>query len=72
MNKFWGEPDDSEPLPDWMNPETYRKGNQVRPRGRSLTEAIMDAAKKPPIDLSYLNKQPHVTGENNGSKTKDT
>jgi hypothetical protein len=39
-----------------MNPETYRNGNQPKPRGKSLTEAIMDAAKKPPVDLSYLNK----------------
>jgi hypothetical protein len=57
-NKFWGPPDDEEPLPDWMNPETYRNGNQNRPRGKSLNEAIMDAAKKPPIDLSYLSKEP--------------
>jgi hypothetical protein len=41
-----------------MNPETYRNGNQNRPRGKSLNEAIMDAAKKPPIDLSYLSKEP--------------
>lgn len=71
MNKFWGEPDDSEPLPDWMNPETYRKANQIRPRGKSLTDAIMSAAKQPPIDLSYLNKQPHISGENDGPKTED-
>jgi len=58
-NNFWGPPDDdSEPLPDWMNPETYRNGGQMRPRGKSLTDAIMDAAKKPPVDLSYLNKEP--------------
>jgi hypothetical protein len=54
-NNFWGPPDD-EPLPDWMNPETYRNGNKQKPRGKSLFEAINDAAQKPPVDLSYLNK----------------
>lgn len=57
-NNFWGPPDDDDQLPDWMNPETYRNGGQLKPRGKSLTEAIMDAAKKPPVDLSYLNKEP--------------
>ena len=66
MNNFWGEPDDSEPLPDWMNPATYRNGNTMKPRGRSLTDVIMDAAKKPPIDLSYLNKQPNIGDESGG------
>jgi hypothetical protein len=56
-NNYWGPPDD-EPLPDWMNPETYRNGNQVKPKGKSLTEAIMTAAQKPPVDLSYLNREP--------------
>ena len=56
-NNYWGPPDD-EPLPDWMNPETYRNGNQVKPKGKSLTEAILIAAQKPPVDLSYLNKEP--------------
>jgi hypothetical protein len=56
-NNFWGPPDD-EPLPDWMNPETYRNGGQLKPRGRSLADVIMDAAKKPPVDLSYLTKEP--------------
>jgi hypothetical protein len=53
-NKFWGPPDDEEPLPDWMNPETYRNGNQNRSRGKSLNEAIMDAAKKPQKMLTML------------------
>ena len=64
MNKWWGEPDDMEPLPDWMNPETYRRGgNQMRPRVPSLNDAIANAMKKPPVDLTYLNKTPSV-GEN--------
>lgn len=67
MNKnFWGTPDeDSEPLPDWMNPETYRRGKPERPKGKSLMESIMDAAQKPAIDLSYVNKQDPRTKEDN-------
>ena len=31
MNKnFWGEPDDIEPLPDWMLAETYRNGGKPK------------------------------------------
>ena len=31
MNKnFWGEPDDEEPLPAWMDPKTY---SNPKPRG---------------------------------------
>lgn len=49
MNKnYWGEPDE-EPLPDWMNPQTYRN---PRPRAtKSLNESIMEALKKPPVPI---------------------
>lgn len=59
MNKnFWGEPDDMEPLPDWMNPETYRNPKpKLRPT-KSIQDSIQEALKKPPVDLSYLNKPP--------------
>lgn len=54
-NNFWGDSDDVEPLPDWMNPETYRNGPaKVRPTV-SLNEAIQRAMNQPPVDLSYLN-----------------
>lgn len=54
MNKnYWGEPDD-EPLPDWMNPETYRNGNQLKRQVKSLEEACRDALKKPAIDVSNI------------------
>ena len=49
MNKnFWGEPDDIEPLPDWMLAETYRNGKSKK-QGKSLDEAIQEALKKPAI-----------------------
>jgi hypothetical protein len=52
MNKnFWGEPDDIEPLPDWMLAETYRDGGQPKKRGKTLQEAIEDALKKPAIPI---------------------
>ena len=48
-NNFWGEPDD-EPLPDWMNPETYR--NQKTKRvGPSLEDEIAKALAKPPVPI---------------------
>ena len=52
MNKnFWGEPDDIDPLPDWMNPETYRNGNLKPKSTKTLEEAAADALKKPPVPI---------------------
>ncbi len=51
MNKkhnFWGDPDE-EPLPDWMNPETYRNGGKPKRRGKSLEESINEVLRKPPM-----------------------
>jgi hypothetical protein len=56
-NNFWGEPDDLEPLPDWMNPETYRNQSAKIKPTQSLNEAIMQAMGKPPIDLSFVNNK---------------
>ena len=51
MNKnFWGEPDDIEPLPDWMLAETYRNGKPKK-QGKSLDEAIQEALKKPAVPV---------------------
>lgn len=51
MKNFWGEPDD-EPLPDWMNPETYRKRTGVLQRKRqSLEEVAANVLKKPPVPI---------------------
>jgi hypothetical protein len=47
---YWGDPDD-EPLPDWMNPETYRHGNKKVKATRTLEEAAAEALKKPPIPI---------------------
>lgn len=51
MNKnFWGEPDDVEPLPDWMNPNTYRDPlNNRRKMSESLEKTAEKCLKKPPI-----------------------
>jgi hypothetical protein len=54
-NNFWGDPDDIEPLPDWMNPETYKNGSAKVRGATPLNEEIQRALKQPPIDLSYLN-----------------
>ncbi len=52
MNKnFWGEPDDVEPLPDWMLAETYRNGGQPKKKGKTLQEAIDEALRKPPVQV---------------------
>jgi hypothetical protein len=54
MNKnFWGEPDDIEPLPDWMLADTHK--NPVNKKF-SNTKTVEDAAraclKKPSIDVT--------------------
>ena len=62
-HNFWGDPDDVEPLPDWMNPETYRNPKKKR-YTKTLEEAIQEVLKKPPmiqegmtIDLSGNNNE---------------
>jgi hypothetical protein len=54
MNKnFWGEPDDIEPLPEWMDPKTYQNNNkQQRKPSKSLNEAIEEALRKPAVPLN--------------------
>lgn len=51
QNKHWGEPDDVEPMPDWMLAETHRNQNNRPARGKSLTESIMEAMRKPPVPI---------------------
>jgi len=43
-NNFWGEPDDIEPLPDWMNPN-----QSTRRPSKSITDIINETIRKPPI-----------------------
>lgn len=51
MKNFWGEPDD-EPLPEWMDPKTYRDGNKPKKRsGQTLEEAAAAALKKPAVPI---------------------
>mgnify|MGYP003333211824 FL=1 len=45
---YWGEPDE-EPLPDWMNPRTYRV--DYKRSNRTLNEVILEALKKPSVPI---------------------
>ena len=47
-NNFWGEPDDIEPLPDWMNTTTYSQP-QFRKTNKSITDIINETIRKPPV-----------------------
>ena len=49
----WGEPDD-EPLPTWMNPQTYRNGNQPKKSRQTLEEACATALTKPAVPVIIL------------------
>lgn len=51
QNNHWGEPDDVEPLPDWMLAETHRNPQKKTSSAKSLNEAILDAMKKPPVPI---------------------
>jgi hypothetical protein len=51
MKNYWGESDD-EPLPDWMNPATYRKDSKPAKRfGSSIQDTIQEALRKPPVPI---------------------
>jgi len=51
MNNLWGESDD-EPLPSWMDPKTYRNGNQPITKSRqTLEEACKVALTKPAVPI---------------------
>ena len=49
-NNFWGEPDDIEPLPDWMKPGP-RGVSSGRRHGKTLIQVIEEALKKPAIPI---------------------
>ncbi len=59
MNNLWGESDD-EPLPAWMDPKTYRNGNQLTPKStrQTLEEACATALTKPAIPI--IIKEPNI------------
>jgi hypothetical protein len=58
MNNLWGESDD-EPLPSWMDPKTYRNGNQLITKSRqSLEEACASALTKPAVPI--IIKEPNI------------
>lgn len=60
MNKnYWGEPDDIEPLPDWMNPKTYQNGNLPKKSRQSLEEACAIALTKPAIYVTITEPRIH-------------
>lgn len=51
-NNFWGDPDD-EPLPDWMNPETYRYNTKMNKsvKMKSVEEIAAEVLTKPPVPI---------------------
>lgn len=49
-NNFWGEPDD-EPLPSWMDPNTYRNKLTPQRQPKTLSEAIAEALQKPAVPI---------------------
>lgn len=51
QNNHWGEPDDVEPLPDWMLAETHRNPKNKVKKGKSLDDTIMEAMAKPPVPI---------------------
>lgn len=54
MKNYWGEPDDDNFLPEWMNPKTYRNKptiGGVDPKRKTLEEAAAEALKKPAIPI---------------------
>jgi hypothetical protein len=55
---FWGEPDDIEPLPEWMDQKTYQNNNQFKRKTKSLNEAINDALQKPAVPV--IIKEPNL------------
>lgn len=58
MNNLWGESDD-EPLPAWMDPKTYRNGNQSITESRqTLEEACAKALTKPAVPI--IIKEPSI------------
>jgi hypothetical protein len=56
----WGEPDD-EPLPTWMNPQTYHNGNQMKKSRQSLEEACANALTKPAVPV--IIQEPRINDE---------
>ena len=52
---FWGDPDDVEPMPDWMNPNTYKKKNNpfAQPT-KTVENTIRDTLKKPFIPIQSI------------------
>jgi hypothetical protein len=55
----WGEPDDIEPLPDWMLAETHRNPNKQKQfKSQTVEDAAKACLKKPTIDVS--NYKPEI------------
>lgn len=53
MNKnYWGEPDDIEPLPEWMLAETHRNPLKQKIKQQTVEDAARNCLKKPPINVS--------------------
>jgi hypothetical protein len=51
---MWGEPDDIEPLPDWMLPDNHPQKRNIkmnRHSSKSLEEIAAEVLKKPPVPI---------------------
>ena len=58
MNNYWGEPDDDNPLPDWMDPVKCRQVNEAKENrkrtGKDLMSVINEALQKPAVPITIL------------------
>jgi len=58
MNNYWGEPENDNPLPDWMDPKKCRQVNEqkeLRKRtGKDLMSVINEALQKPAVPITIL------------------
>jgi hypothetical protein len=55
LNNFWGEPDDIEPLPDWMDPKKCHTINEQKNKTGSVEKAAEKCLKRPPIPTQGWN-----------------
>ena len=58
MNNYWGEPENDNPLPDWMDPKKCRQVNEQkelrRKSGKDLMSVIQEALQKPAVPVTIL------------------
>jgi len=60
MNNFWGPSDDEEPLPAWMDPNTYRNQPIKQRSSKTVAQAAEEALKLPPVPI--IIQEPKIDG----------